>query len=109
MLWIVLLVVVSFFSVIGVMEFLMCILEFTATRRVKSVRNIHIRADLSGNEPHVEFLLGTLMLMAERISFKDPTTVCIQDAGMDAETLGRVREYVKENPNVILIEKEEDI
>ena len=109
MVWMILLIAVSFFSVIGIMEFLMCVLEFFAMRRTKSVKDIRIEATIEGMEPHVEFLLGSLSLKAERIFFRDLTTkVCVRDGGMDAETLERVREYVKENPAVYLIEKMAD-
>lgn len=108
MIWTIFFVVVSFFAIIGVMEFAACIIELVSTASTKSIQEIRIVADINGTEPHIEFVLGSLGVMAERIAFKNVTTrICIRDLGMDAETSERIREYIKENSNIYLIENDE--
>ncbi len=107
MLWTILLVLVSFFAIIGLMEFLMCIMESVSMRGNDSLQDIRIEVDLAGHEPHVDFLLSSLTVMAQRISFKNLTTfVFIHDCGMDEDTYKKVRQYCSENSTVYLIENE---
>ena len=110
MLWTVLFVLVSFFSIIGVMEFVMCIMEMIATRTTKSLKSLKIVADIEGNEPNVEFVLSSLKIMADRIAFRNVTTqVCVCDAGVDEITYQRLVDYINENSDIYLIEKEKKI
>ena len=110
MLWTVLFVVVSFFAIIGVMEFVMCIMEMIATRTTKSLRAIRMVVDVEGNEPNVEFVLSSLKVMAERIAFRNATTqVCVRNVGVDEVTYQRILDYTEENSDIYLIEKDEKI
>ena len=110
MLWTILLVLVSFFSIIGLMEFVMCVMETISMRSTHSMTDIRIEIDLSGSEPHVDFLLNSLTVMAQQISFKNLTTfVCIHDCGMDEDTYQKVKAYCAENSTVYLIENEKNV
>ena len=107
MIWTILFVLFSFFAIIGLMEFVMCIMETVSMRTTRSIEDIRIVVDIKGCEPHIEFLLSTLSIMADRIAFKDITTkVCIRNLGTDQTTYQRLKEYIEENPNIKLIEKD---
>ena len=108
MLWTIFLVVISFFAIIGLMEFIMCILETVAMRATDSLEDVSITVDLRGREEHIEFLLNSLSVMAERIAFKNLTTrIVIRDRGIDEDTYRRICSYAEENPLISLIEKDE--
>lgn len=108
--WTLLFVLISFFAIIGLMEFVMCIMETVSMRSTRSLQAIRIVADIKGCEPHIEFVLSSLGIMAERIAFKDVTTqVCVRNLGTDQTTYERIKEYAQENPNIYLIEKTEDM
>lgn len=108
MLWTIFLVVISFFAIIGLMEFIMCILETVAMRTNRSLEDVSLTVDLRGREDNIEFLLNSLCVMAERIAFKNLTThVVVRDKGIEQDTYERIRAYMEENPNISLIEKEE--
>ncbi len=101
-------VLISFFAIIGVLEITMCIVEAISMRSTRSLQGIRIVADIKGCEPHIEFLLGSLSVMAQRISFKNLSTrVFIRNLGVDAHTYERMEEYVKDNPVISIIEKSE--
>lgn len=108
MLWTVFFVLASFFAIIGLMEFVMCIMEIISTRSTKSLTDIQIVANIQGYEKNVEFVLGSLCVMAQRITFKNATTkvmVCAKEA--DKSTYQRIKEYVEENSGIYLIENDE--
>lgn len=110
MLWTIFLVVISFFAIIGLMEFVMCILETIAMRTNRSLADISITVDLKGKDDHIEFLLNSLSVMAERIAFKNLTThIVVRDKGIDQDTYERIKEYMQENTLISLIEKEDTI
>lgn len=110
MLWTIFFVMVSFFAIIGVMEFSACIIEMISTHTTKSVREIRVVADMEGNEPHLEFVLGSLVILADRIAFKNvETKVCIRDKGLDRETYQRILDYIEENSNIYLIENDNNV
>lgn len=103
-----LIVVLSFFAIIGIMEFVLCIFESIAMYGNRSVCGIRIVADMRGREKNVEFLLDSLKLLSERIVFRNLTTeVHIRDCGVDTETLEQIKRYINENQNISLIENEE--
>ena len=107
MLWTVFFLLVSFFAIVGVIEFVVCIMETISTRTTKSLKELTIVADIDGTEPHVEFVLSSLRIMADRIAFKNVTTqVCIRDLGVDEDTYQRILDYIEENSGIYLIEKE---
>ena len=110
MLWTVFFVLASFFAIIGLMEFVMCIIEIVSTRSTKSLTDIRIVADIQGYEKNVEFVLGSLCVMAERITFKNATTkVLIRAANADKPTYQRIKDYVEENSGIYLIENDEEM
>lgn len=110
MLWTIFWVVVSFFSIIGLMEFIMCIIESIAMRTNRSLCKISLVAEMSGEDANVEFLLNSLCVMAERIAFKNLVThVIIRDRGISETTYDRIVKYMEENPNISLIEKDEQL
>ncbi len=108
MLWTIVLVVISFFAIIGLMEFIMCILESVAMRTIRSLESVNLTVKIRGREENIEFLLNSLCIMAERIAFKNLTTgVQIFDEGMDEDTYRCVKKYMEENPTISLIEKDQ--
>ncbi len=110
MLWTLFFVLVSFFAIIGLMEFVACIIEIISTRSTKSLQEIRIVADIKGYEPHVEFVLGSLGIMAERIAFKNVRTkICVRNLGTEETTYQRIKDYVEENSDIYLIEKDEQL
>jgi len=109
-LWTIFFVMLSFFAIIGVMEFSACIIEMISTRTTKTVKEIRIVADMEGKEPHLEFVLGSLGILADRIAFKNvDTKVCVRDKGLDPETYQRIEDYIEENSNIYLIENDDNI
>ena len=110
MLWTVFFVLASFFAIIGLMEFVMCMIEIISTRSTKSLKEIRIVADIEGHEKNVEFVLGSLCVMAERITFKNAVTkVLIHADNADIATYQRIKDYVEENSGIYLIEKDEQM
>ncbi len=110
MLWTVFFVLASFFAIIGLMEFVMCMIEIISTRSTKSLKEIRIVADIEGHEENVEFILGSLCVMAERITFKNAVTkVLIQATDADKATYERIKDYVEENSGIYLIENNEQM
>ena len=55
MLWTIFMVLTSFFAIIGIMEFIMCIIETISMRTNRSVTAIRLVADLQGEEKNPEF------------------------------------------------------
>ncbi len=98
MLW----VIVSLFAVIGLLECILGILEMLALRRAFSVQRATFRVELSGEEPHMEYLLNTLSLMTDRVDVGVQETVLeIVDQGLCAKSRREVEEYCKKNPWVL--------
>ncbi|MBQ6947366.1 MAG: hypothetical protein IJN42_04885 [Clostridia bacterium] len=107
MLWTICLVVISFFAIIGLMEFIMCVLETVAMRSTNSLEDVSITVDLRGKEENIEFLLNSLSVMAERIAFKNLTTrIVVRDYGIDEDTYQKIKHYAEGNPIISLIEKD---
>lgn len=101
MLW----VVVSFFAVIGLLECILGVLELLSLRRVRSVQKAVLRVELSGDEPHMEYLLNTLCLMAERVDIGSQETVLmIVDGGLSLPSRREAERYCEKNPWVIFTE-----
>ncbi len=110
MLWTVFFVLASFFAIIGLMEFVMCMIEIISTRSTRSLKEIRIVADIEGHEKNVEFVLGSLCIMAERITFKNAVTkVLIHADNADVATYQRIKDYVEENSGIYLIENDEQM
>lgn len=97
------LIIVSFFAVIGFLECILTMLETISTAKYKNFRALNLVAELEGNIPEVNFLLGTLLLQAERINYKNVTPqVIIKDVGLDESTYTEVYSYCLENDNIML-------
>ena len=110
MLWTIFWVIVSFFSIIGLMEFIMCIIESISMRTNRSLSKVSLVVEMSGEDENVEFLLSSLCVMAERIAFKDLMThVVVCDRGISRTTYDRIQKYIEENPNIYFIEKDEQL
>lgn len=98
MLWIVL----SFFAVIGLLECIVGALELLAVRRIASVQKSVLRVELQGDEPHMEYLLNTILLMTERVNIGDVETVLeVIDVGLSPQARREAEEYCEKNPWVL--------
>lgn len=105
MLW----VIVSFFAVIGLLECILGVLELLALRRVHSICRATFRVELSGDEPHMEYLLNTLSLMADRVDVGERETVLeIVDRGLSPVSRREVLQYCEKNPWVMFTEAVEN-
>ena len=105
MLW----VLVSFFAVIGLLECILGVLELLALRRVRSVRQAVFRVELTGDEPHMEYLLNTLSLMADRVDVGAVETVLeVVDRGLNPISRRELEQYCEKNPWVIFTEAPEN-
>ncbi len=110
MLWTIFWVLISFFAIIGVMEFMMCVIELISMRTTRTVKDISLVVRLRGEEKNVEFLLSSLCVMAERIAFKNLTTkVVIYDEGIAEHTYQRICSFAEENPTISLIENKKEM
>lgn len=108
--WTIVWIFISFFAVIGVVEFTFSILEAFSMYSTKSVEEIALEVHIKGKEPHVGFVLSSLLIMAERISInRKVARVKVYDAGMDEETLLQVKEYIERNEGVVLVETATDV
>lgn len=97
----ILLIVLSFFAVIGFIECILTLLETFSTSKYKEVSNITLTAHLSGTVKNVAFLLNTLLLQAERISYKNSVThVVIQAEDVDEATYSEIYNFCLENDNI---------
>ena len=99
----VVIIIISFFAVIGFLECILTMLETISTLKYKNFNAQYLTAELEGNVPNVNFLLGTLLLQAERISYKNVLpSVVIKDVGLDENTYSQIRDYCLENDNIML-------
>lgn len=105
----ILLVIISFFAVIGFLECLLNILEHMTVSGDDQPESISMVVSLSGCIDNVPFLLNTLLMQAERINYKNCITeVIIVDNGLDENTYYRIFEFCKTNDN-IYIENHKDM
>lgn len=110
MLWTILWIILSFFALIGVIEFILCIMETISMYSTKSLKSVSLTVHMTGHEPHVAFLLDSLQIMAQRIMFnRTVTKVCVIDAGMDETSRVQVEEYVKRHGDVVFVENEGEV
>lgn len=97
------LIILSFFAVVGFIECILCLLETVSVSKYSSIKNVSITVELSGNISNVTFLLNTLLLQAERISYKNAVTkVIIKDVGLSEATYLEVYRFCMENDNIIV-------
>ena len=91
-------IILSFFAVI---ECILSLLETVSTSRYKKIKDIALVVELSGAVENVTFLLNTLLLQAERISYRDAATrVVIRDCGLDEDTYSQIHSFCEENDNI---------
>lgn len=109
MLWHMVWLLVSFFAVLGLLSCIVGAVELLALRRVNAVRRTVFRVELAGEEPHVEYLLNTLSLMAEKLDVGRCETVLeLVDQGVGPETKRGILEYCKKNPWVVFTDGADD-
>ena len=95
------LVVLSFFAVIGFIETLLTFLETVSTFKYKNISSVKLVAEIEGNVENPVFLLNTLLLQAERICYGDlQTKVVIKDMGIDENTYSQIYGFCLENDNI---------
>lgn len=97
----ILLIIVSFFAVIGFLECLVVMLETVSFCKYDNISKISIVAKLKGNVPDAPFLLNTLLIQADKIRYKNvDTVVVIKDDGLDDATYSQIYEFCLENDNI---------
>lgn len=97
----ILLIILSFFAVIGFIEFVLTMLETLSTYKYKEITNITLTAHLDGAVKNVVFLLNTLLIQAERISYKNSVThVVVKADGVDEATYSEIYAFCLENDNI---------
>ncbi len=102
-------IILSFFAVIGFFECILSMLETISTARYKNIKNLSLVVDLTGHIDDISFLLNTLMLQAERITYKNlETRVVVRDLGLDEFTYQQIHTFCLENEN-ISVEKPRDM
>ena len=96
------LLILSFFAVIGFTECILSFLETVSTSKYAKL-GLTITAHLSGSVDNVTFLLNTLLLQAERLNYKnDITRVLVVDDGLDENTYSEVYAFCLENDNITI-------
>lgn len=101
MLKIIAVIIISFLSVVGLFECVATLLESIATSKYTQVTGVELKVGLKGCVPNIEFLLGSLMLQAERIYYKNsPTKVVINDCGLDDNTYIQICDFCVANDNI---------
>ena len=94
------LIIVSFFAVLGILEIVISLLENYSVSSYK-IDNISLTVSLSGEIDNVPFLLNTLLLQAEKINYKNNVTkVVIKDCGIYPDTYNAIREFCMINHNI---------
>lgn len=103
MLHTILLIIVSFFAVIGFLECILNVLESISTTGGDQPDRVCLSVALSGEIENVSFLLNTLLLQAERITYSNCITeVAIVNNGMDENTYVRVKEFCDINDHIYI-------
>ena len=67
----IIIVLLSFFSVIGVIEFTLTVLNVIATRNIKSVEEVSLIIRLNKDEDNINFLMSCALNMSNDIFFND--------------------------------------
>lgn len=99
----ILVIVLSFFAVIGFIESIMTLLETVSTLKYKDIQSVCLTVELRGNISDVDFLLSTLLLQAGRIGYENAKTkVCIKNSGLDESTYSQIYAFCLENDNIML-------
>ena len=94
-------IILTFFAVIGFLECILSMLETVSTAKYGTLKKVSLTVGLSGNIENVTFLLNTLLIQAERITYKNCLTdVVIKDMGLDLHTLNQIHNFCSENKNI---------
>ncbi len=102
-------VLICFFSVIGILECLLGVLNWLSFRKVTAVSKITLQVKLAGNVENVEYLLNSLCLKAEKADIGEvEARIHLIDGGLSSETCSEIRDYCEKNPWVIFTEMTED-
>lgn len=97
----VILLVLSFFAVIGFVESVIVFLETVSTSKYNQVKSLTVVAELAGEIDNVSFLLNTLLLQSERICYNNvKTNVLIRDSGLSEDTYSEICSFCFENDNI---------
>ena len=100
MLWTIVFIILTFFAVLGVLECVLTVIETLSTARYRPL-DVVLTVSLEDSVDNVQFLLNTLLLQANRISYRGrPARVVIVDAGMDEQTFSQVHTFCEENENI---------
>lgn len=96
-----LIIILSFFAVIGLIECVLSMLEAVSISKYRKIKDISLVVELTGKIDNVTFLLNTLLLQAQRINYRDTQTrVIIRDSGLDETTYSEIHNFCLENDNV---------
>jgi len=94
------LIVISFFAVLGLLEIFVGILESISVSKY-NVSDVSITVSLSGEVEDVVFLLNTLLLQAEKIKYNSSITkVIIRDCGIAESTYKQIYDFCLLNKNI---------
>ncbi len=98
----IILIIVSFFAVLGLLEIVISMLENYSVANY-NVSDVSLTVSLSGDIDNVTFLLNTLLLQAERINYKNSVTkVVIKDCGIFPNTYSVIEEFCATNKNIFV-------
>ncbi len=96
------LIIISFFAVLGLLEIFVGILEDLSVSKY-FVDDVSLTVSLSGDIKDVEFLLNTLLLQAEKINYKNIVTkVVIKDCGLSDSTYKTIYDFCLLNKNIFM-------
>ena len=99
----ILLILMSFFAVVGFLECIIVMLETVSSCKFTQISDICLQVELKGTIDNVKFLLDTLTLQAERISYNSIVTrVVIKNAGLDENTYAQIYAFCLENDNITI-------
>lgn len=94
-------IIASFFAVIGFIECILNMLETVSFWKYKRLDSVELSVGLSGTVENPTFLLNTLLLQAERITYPGVTThVVVRDNGLDSATFSEIHSFCEENDNI---------
>ena len=89
-----LIIILSFFAVIGLIECVLSMLEAVSISKYRKIKDISLVVELTGKIDNVTFLLNTLLLQAQRINYRDTQTrVIIRDSGLDETTYSEIHNF----------------
>lgn len=103
------LIILSYFAVIGIIEFVLTILETFSVSKYSQLTDITVTATLSGPVKNVAFLLNTLLLQTQRLTYKNATPkLVVKTQNTDEDTYSQIFDFCLENDN-ITVEKHSEL